>query len=198
MRATSTEHRFFDPLVAFLCNHIGVSLSLIAHRRGTWRAIEPDKFGGIAAVASGIELWYNIRSILDPVERGDWPTTIELVEQPLTLAENLPTETVHRTDRIHVLSSLAMFIQYFDSVEDLAARQQSNDVVRFAKSVRNFAAHGGEIRGLDARARPLRWQSIEWTAADNGRPLLSGDVEGQAGMSRGDLILLMRDLDAVL
>ena len=68
----------------------------------------------------------------------------------------------------------------------------------FGRNVRNFAAHGGEIRGIHKDAPPLRWRGLEWTTADNGSPLLSGDVAGTPGLNRGDLIFLMMDLDDFL
>jgi hypothetical protein len=198
MQLDRTGHRFFDPLVAFLCNHIGVTLSLLAHRRGHWRPIEPGLKGGLGAVATGITLWYEIASILDPIERGDWPERLELIEEPLPVSGELPKEKISRTGRVNVVSCMAMFIQYFDSIEDLAATRQSDPTVRFARNVRNFAAHGGEIRGVDSRSSPLRWRSLEWTTADNGKPLLHGDVSGIPGLTGGDLVVLMRDLDALI
>ena len=71
MEFTAKSHGFYEPLVAFLGNHIGVSVGLMAHRAGQRRVIEPGKLGGFAAITVGVNLWYEIH--FDPrpaVQRG--------------------------------------------------------------------------------------------------------------------------------
>ncbi len=152
----------------------------------------------MAAVTAGIELWYDIHAVLDPLSKGDWPRSLEFVEDELTKPADLPSDVIKNTGRTHLLPSIALFALFYDEMEQDANKRQQEPLVRFARSVRNFAAHGAVVRGIHPDAAPLEWRGLTWTSQDNGSPVLAGDVHGTAGLSRGDLVYLMADLYSLL
>lgn len=197
MHHFSPKNRFFDPLVAFLASHIGVSIALVVQRRQQLPSLD-GKFGGLAAPAAVTTLWYEILPLIATLERGGWPDTVNYTEEPGTAPADLPKELISGTGRVHALAAQAMFVQYSDGVADLMNKRQQDPIVRFATKVRNAGAHGGRIE-MDPKSPPVAWRSVTLTPADHGKRLLTGDIKAPGGgLTAGDLVVLMRDLDAAI
>jgi hypothetical protein len=180
---------YFDPLVAFVCGYSGTTLALEAQREGTVAKFMADDRVGFMAYVAKMVIVVEPSVVLDAVAHGKW---IEILPyQELPLPKTLPEKVIRGTGRVHQLAAQALFVQYFDGIEDRANQHQKEGLVRFAKAIRNAGAHGGLFSKLDDRA-PVQWRGLVLRAADNGKTLL--DVE----MNPGDLIVLMRELDDLL
>ena len=197
MSEFTPKDRFYDPLVAFLAGHIGVTLALIHQRKQALPALE-GKLGGIAATACGLVIWYEILPLLRCLEAGSWPALVRYKEEPIPNASQLPAEVFSNTSRVHSQAAQAMFVQYADGVEEEMRLQQRNPLVQFGTRVRNCAAHGGRIR-IHPQSPAISWKTVTWDSGDDNRPLLQGDIKTPGGaLSAGDLIVLMRELDAAI
>ena len=181
-------HRFFDPLVAFLSSYGGVTFALNAMRGGDVSPFAKGDRVGFLANTAEQTLIFEVGSLMVAIVSEDWVDVLHYELGPLMKEEDLPKKVIHETGRVLNVSAQALFVQYFDSVEDLAIQHQQDSLVRFGKAVRNACAHGGAFRRLDDRAQ-LSWKGLRLGNADNGKGVF------ELGLSRGDLISLMSEID---
>lgn len=183
-----TIHRFFDPLVAFLCNYTCVTFTLNVQRGGNAGRFKGGDRVGFLCATGDCTLVFDVGPLMKAVAKEDWVKRISYELHPLVKPEELPKNVIRKTGRVHDIATQALFGQYFAGVETLVSRNHRNALMRFAKAVRNACAHGGQFTRLDDRAE-LDWRGLRLASADNGRSVF--DV----GLSRGDLLLLMAEID---
>ena len=62
------------------------------------------------------------------------------------------------------------------------------EVLKFARTVRNAAAHYGRLTIKNPKSLPMTWRGLTYQATDNGRQVIGGDL------TAADLIILMNDV----
>jgi hypothetical protein len=176
---------FFDPLAAFVAGYAGTVLALDAHQKGAVTGFGPDDAVVFLARVAGHGIAFRPSPILEAVSKGEWVDSLPFVK--ISIPEAMPPLLAKNTGRVFQLSAQALFVQYFDSVEDEANSRHNDPLVRFAKAIRNTGAHGQVIPALDDRAN-LGWKGLRLGSKDRGKTLL------QVGINPGDLIALMVEI----
>ncbi len=189
MEFVKSKHRFFDALVAFLCNYTGVTMALEAQQKGSVVRFGAGDRVGFMAQTAGYTIVFETEAIMNAVSKGEWVDKVAY--EIIPIPKILPEKVIHQTGRVHKLSAQALFVQFYDSVEDLAEARHNDSLVRFSKSIRNASAHGGVFKKLDDRG-DIQWKNLKLKSADNGKTLL------EVGINPGDLIVLMQELNDYL
>ncbi|MCS3729223.1 hypothetical protein [Bradyrhizobium betae] len=107
-------------------------------------------------------------------------------------------ETKDGLASIYISILAPIFVQFFESYNDWLYQKHKHpdnwpEVWRFGRIVRNAIAHGGKI-DVRQKEAPASWRGLSYSAADNGRDIVSrvGDL------ATGDVFTLMIEMSEEL
>jgi hypothetical protein len=161
-------------------------MALEAQQKGSVVRFRADDRVGFMAQTAGYTIIFKTEAIMNAVSKGEWVENV--VYEIAPIPKILPEKVIRQTGRVHKLSTQALFVQFYDSVEDLAEVKHNDPLVRFSKAIRNASAHGGVFKKLDDRGN-IQWKNLKLMSVDNGKTLL------EVGINPGDLIVLMQELN---
>jgi len=193
----SSKHRFFDNLVVLLAivDSLAVNFHLQLGHHPSGYAGRCIEFEGVRDV-SGVNLVFpDAHSMMLEITAGKWPTTVKLIERPITGPDFAVSGTVSGIQRLQSPYLQSVFVHYYETVKPLVEMAHGKPgnwpaTWEFSRVVRNAFSHGGVITIHNPNAATVQWKSLSYTAADNGRQLLFTDL------APVELILLMEDMDA--
>lgn len=99
---------------------------------------------------------------------------------------------------LHLFSACLIFVNFYEKhADEIRSRWGRDtkawpDVVDFCRIVRNAVAHSGKIEFQNINYPAVRWQSLSYSPADNGRQVIGTDLLFP------DIIFLMIDLSNAL
>ena len=209
---TPGTHRFFDDLVTALASQAALTAGYFTHAgHPGYRFLDdwPMKLGCMTRreVNSILEIEIKPASMLTPLTKFSWPTSLELkfevVTNVGTTASTLPaaapvTSPLSGMKRICANIIEHAFIAYYERHKDKINDARSNagagglPTLAFANALRNTFAHSGVIHFTNEKAGvTVSWCGLSYSDKDNGRQVMYND------MSQGDVILLMLEMDGL-
>ncbi len=201
-------HRFFDELVTAIAAQATTVAGYVTHAQGTPYRFLDDWTMRMSCLTrrearSTLEVEVQPASVLTPLTKFSWPTSVDLrfavatdVTEPPPPAEPYKADLVGM-QRLGANVAEHAFVTFYENVSDLIQAQYGDvgnrpATLQFARTVRNAFAHGGTLNITDLRPNTGTWNGLTYTAVQNGRRLMFNDL------SLGDLALLMLDMNALL
>ena len=203
VKYTADKHGFYEELVRLVICLGSVGKAIELHAIGT---VKKFKTADTIVVegkqnVSGLEVHFFPRPFYDRLlsTSGKQVEFVRVIKQPIN-----PSPPKHPIFLPNVQAMMARlvgdaFVSYYerhlDAVESRWGRESQGNwpmVWWFAWAVRNACAHNGKIHFKSEKHPAVSWKSLQYSYADNGRPILFDDLTGV------ELILLMEEMDAEL
>jgi hypothetical protein len=150
---------------------------------------------------SALEIDVKPATILTPITRFDWPTSLDLKfeicsEAGATVpAAPVPSVMSPLTGMKRIYANIMehAFVAYFERYKDeikaaITAAGPGSATLAFARTLRNAFAHGGVIH-ITRPGVTVAWGGLSYSDRENGRQVMYQD------MSQGDVILLMLEME---
>ncbi len=194
-RLDKGQHRLFEPLLTFVTLYecVGVALAYVATGGAK---LDPGGAGLAASSQFDLQVKHPHGALIRHALYGPPVVSFPINIEPKGLP-NLPHETSAFQEI--VTSVIApVFVNYYESRAEWLVANVSTDVYQwpavwnFARVVRNAATHGYNVNWRNTKAPAVKWHHLSYSAADDGRRLIGGDL------ILGDLLILMFEMDSEL
>jgi hypothetical protein len=192
-----SDHRFFDDLFGFLAAASAMGVTCELYGLGRHGGFKRDDIVTIEGKpeASNLMLQYNPLPVVQSICSDQVPDLIEMNDIPLGPRPDHPLELEHAATALATLLQ-AVYVHFFESTRSLVEAAHGRDPLawpdpwNFGRVVRNAFSHRGVISINNNNAAPVFWKNVSYSARDNGRRVLFGDLW------IADVIILMEELDA--
>jgi hypothetical protein len=182
------ENSFFDSLVVYISSvaSLGMALEGYAENRVRVNLCKDNEYLTITGKpeVTGIELRLRPAPILRSLAKNLWPESIEIEETEISSV----APCKHLLTNIHSIHGAVISNCFISFYEKYCPRKDESPLWSFAYAIRNGLAHNGEIL-IRNPAEVLKWRGMEFSSADNGKPLL------YEKLTAVELIVLMMELD---
>jgi hypothetical protein len=186
--------RLYEPIRQLLTLNacVGIAFITVATQRvpNLNDSFYPSKNFGVTVVVPS-------RGPMELAIADEKPDQIVLTFLPtVARPQEYPFENGQSRSLFPVLTMLSalVFSNYFEAhkgwIHATFSKEVSKwpDILNFARAIRNFASHSGKVYFEKSTNLPVRWRTLGYSFADNGREVIGPEIQFP------DLVLLMIDV----
>lgn len=194
-----SECNYFDDLATYVIYLVSTGLTFEIYITGKAGAYKKNHSIKLDAKQIGKSLIiYPYETLNSLFEGGEWPQEIDIHEE---VREKPPSDVKMnlgplKIPNARILSSI--FGNFYERNVRTVRGKFGNDVQiwpdtwNFGRVVRNALYHDGCILIHNQQARPVEWNTLSYSYADNGKQIIYTDL------FPADIILLMMEMDSHL
>jgi hypothetical protein len=201
---TPGSHRFFEDLITALASQAALTAGYVTHASPIGYRFVDDSPMRLSCLTrrearSTLEIEVKPASILTPLTKFQWPTSLDLRFEVVTDVTNVGTAPAPAPVTVPMMRLYAniiehAFIAYYerhrDEINVARSKAGGSPTLDFAWALRNAFAHGGTIH-FTKPGVVVSWGGLSYSDKDNGRQVIYND------MSQGDVILLMLEMEGL-